>query len=48
MHYLNDQLVKYIDILDIEWNKCLNLATYAFNISPCFSIWLPKFTCVVL
>ena len=25
---------KYIDILDIEWDKCLNLATYAFNISP--------------
>ena len=25
---------KYIDILDIEWDKCLNLAMYAFNISP--------------
>ena len=25
---------KYIDILDIEWDKCLNLATCAFNIPP--------------
>ena len=25
---------KYIDLLDVEWDRCLNLATYAFNISP--------------
>ena len=23
---------KYIDLLDVEWDRCLNLATYAFNI----------------
>ena len=31
---LKRSISKYIDILDVEWNKCLNLATYAFNISP--------------
>ena len=31
---LKRSISKYIDILDIEWDKCLNLATYAFNISP--------------
>ena len=30
---LKRSISKYIDILDVEWNKCLNLATYAFNIS---------------
>ena len=25
---------KYMDILNEQWDKCLNLATYAFNISP--------------
>ena len=30
---LKRSISKYIDILDIEWDKCLNLA-YAFNISP--------------
>ena len=33
-HTLLKRLIsKYIDILDIEWDQCLNLATYAFNIS---------------
>ena len=31
---LKRSISKYIYILDIEWDKCLNLATYAFNISP--------------
>ena len=31
---LKRSISKYIDILDIEWDKCLNLATYDFNISP--------------
>ena len=31
---LKRSISKYIDILDVEWEKCLNLATYAFNISP--------------
>ena len=31
---LKRSISKYINILDIEWDKCLNLATYAFNISP--------------
>ena len=31
---LKRSVSKYIDILDTEWDKCLNLATYAFNISP--------------
>ena len=31
---LKKSISKYIDILDIEWDKCLNLAMYAFNISP--------------
>ena len=31
---LKRSISKYIDILDVEWDKCLNLATYAFNISP--------------
>ena len=26
---------KYMDMLNEQWDKCLNLATYAFNISPC-------------
>ena len=25
---------KYVDMLNEQWDKCLNLATYAFNISP--------------
>ena len=25
---------KYIDMLNEQWDKCLNLAMYAFNISP--------------
>ena len=25
---------KYMDMLNEQWDKCLNLATYAFNISP--------------
>ena len=29
---LKRSISKYIDILDVEWDKCLNLATYAFNI----------------
>ena len=31
---LKRSISKYIDILDVEWDKCLNLAMYAFNISP--------------
>ena len=31
---LKRSISKYIDILDVEWDKYLNLATYAFNISP--------------
>ena len=31
---LKRSISKYIDILDVEWDKCLKLATYAFNISP--------------
>ena len=31
---LKRSISKYIDILDVEWDKRLNLATYAFNISP--------------
>ena len=31
---LKRSISKYINILDVEWDKCLNLATYAFNISP--------------
>ena len=31
---LKRSISNYIDILDIEWDKCLNLATYVFNISP--------------
>ena len=31
---LKRSISKYIDILDVEWDKCLNLATYAFHISP--------------
>ena len=31
---LKRSISKYIDLLDIEWDKCLNLATYSFNISP--------------
>ena len=30
---LKRSISKYIDILDVEWDKCLNLATYTFNIS---------------
>ena len=25
---------KYMDMLNEQWDKCLNLATYALNISP--------------
>ena len=31
---LKRSISKYIDILDIEWDKCLNLAMSAFNILP--------------
>ena len=31
---LKRSISKYIDLLDVEWGRCLNLATYAFNISP--------------
>ena len=31
---LKRSISKYIDILDVEWDKCLKLAMYAFNISP--------------
>ena len=31
---LKRSISKYIDILDVEWDKCLNIATYAFNIWP--------------
>ena len=31
---LKRSISKYIDILDIEWDKCLNPAMYAFNILP--------------
>ena len=31
---LERSISKYIDLLDVEWDRCLNLATYAFNISP--------------
>ena len=31
---LKRSISKYIDLLDVEWDRCLNLATYAFNISP--------------
>ena len=30
---LKRSISKYIDTLDVEWDKCLNLATYAFIIS---------------
>ena len=31
---LKRSISKYIDLLDVEWDRCLNLATYTFNISP--------------
>ena len=31
---LKRSISKYIDLLDVEWDRCLHLATYAFNISP--------------
>ena len=31
---LKRSISKYIDLLDVEWDRCLNLATYALNISP--------------
>ena len=31
---LKRSISKYIDLLDVEWDRCLNLATHAFNISP--------------
>ena len=31
---LKRSISKYIYILDVEWDKCLNLAMYTFNISP--------------
>ena len=27
---------KYMDMLNKQWDKCLNLGTYAFNILPSF------------
>ena len=30
---LKRSISKYIDLLDVEWDRCLNLATYSFNIS---------------
>ena len=27
---------KYMDMLIKQWDKCLNLATYTFNISPSY------------
>ena len=30
---LKRSISKYIDLLHVEWDRCLNLATYAFNIS---------------
>ena len=32
--FLKRSISKYIDLLHVEWDRCLNLATYAFNISP--------------
>ena len=29
---LKRSISKYIDLLDVEWDRCLNVATYAFNI----------------
>ena len=35
MHALLKRSInKYIDVLDVEWGRCLNLAIFAFNISP--------------
>ena len=31
---LKRRMSKYMDMLNEQWDKCLNLATYAFNISP--------------
>ena len=31
---LKRSISKYIDLLNVEWDRCLNLATYTFNISP--------------
>ena len=31
---LKRSISKHIDLLDVELDRCLNLATYAFNISP--------------
>ena len=31
---LKRSISKYIDLLDVGWDRCLNLVTYAFNISP--------------
>ena len=31
---LKRSISKYINLLDVEWDRCLNLTTYAFNISP--------------
>ena len=31
---LKRSISKYIDLLDVEWDRCLNLATYTFDISP--------------
>ena len=35
---LKRSISNYIDLLDVEWVRCLNLATYAFNISPSYDI----------
>ena len=31
---LKRSISKYIDLLNVEWDRCLNLAMYTFNISP--------------
>ena len=31
---LKRSIGKYIDLLDVEWDRYLNIATYAFNILP--------------
>ena len=40
---LKRSISKYIDLLDVEWDRCLNLATYAFNISPSSNCSSPYF-----
>ena len=31
---LKRSISKFIDLLNVEWDRCLNLTIYAFNISP--------------